>query len=81
MSMCCWKDGEKFSPRSLFFNSGYYKAIHDVTMEKKIIKFHFENVKTKCFGISEVKHFIKNAASECFDIFKIHSPPPPIFSA
>lgn len=37
--------------------------------KKKIIKFHFENVKTKCFGISEVKHFIKNAASECFDIF------------
>lgn len=81
MSMCCWKDGEKFSPRSFFFNSGY-KAIHDVTKKKKIIKFHFENVKTKCFGISKVKHFIKNAASECFDIFKIRSPPPPpIFSA
>lgn len=51
-------------------------------LRKKIIKFHFENVKTKCFGISEVKHFIKNVASECFDIFKIRSPPPPpIFSA
>lgn len=50
--------------------------------KKKIIKFHLENVKTKCFGISKVKHFIKNAASECFDIFKIRSPPPPpIFSA
>jgi len=57
-----------FSPLSFFLNLGYYKAIHAVS-KKNIIKFHFENVKTKCFGISEVKHFIKNATSECFDIF------------
>lgn len=57
-----------FFSLSFFFNSGYYKAIFAVS-KKNIIKFHFENVKTKCFGISEVKHFIKNAASECFDIF------------
>lgn len=80
MSTRCWKDDEKFvlfwwlSSLCIFllfplcFSSGYYKAIHAVP-KKNIIKFHFENVKTKCFGISEVKHFIKNAASECFDIF------------
>lgn len=58
----------RFSLLSFFFNLGYLKATHAVP-KKNIIRFHFENVKTKCFGISEVKHFIKNAASECFDIF------------
>lgn len=92
MSTHCWKDGDKFVlfwwPSSLCISLllflsplswGYYKAIHAVA-KQNTIELHFDNVKTKCFGISEVKHFIKNAASECFDIFEIRSPPPPVSS-
>lgn len=57
-----------FSHLSFSFNLDYCKELRAVS-KKNIIKFHFENVKTKCFGISEVKHFIKKDASECFDIF------------